>query len=51
MRIVTVGEVPTPWSCLPEDLRQVGVDPARLDRITDRSVAENFNALTEGRTE
>ena len=48
MRIATVSEVPTPWSCLQE---QVGIDPARLDRITDRSMAENFNALTEGRIE
>jgi NitT/TauT family transport system substrate-binding protein len=48
MRIATVSEVPTPWLCLQEDLRQAGVDPARLDRITDRSMAENLNALTEG---
>jgi NitT/TauT family transport system substrate-binding protein len=51
MPIATVSEVPTPWSCLQEDLRQVGIDPARLDRITDHSMAENFNALTEGRIE
>jgi NitT/TauT family transport system substrate-binding protein len=47
MRIATVSEVATPWSCLQEDLRQVGIDPARLDRST----AENLNALTEGRIE
>ena len=29
----------------------MGIDPARLDRITDRSMPENFNALTEGRIE
>ena len=40
MRIATVSEVPTPWLCLQEDLRQVGIDPARLDRITARSMAE-----------
>jgi hypothetical protein len=51
MRIATVSEVPTRWLCLQEDLRQAGVDPARLDRITDRSMAENLNALTEGRIE
>ena len=28
-----------------------GIDPARLDRITDRSMAENLNALSEGRLE
>ena len=49
MRIATVSEVPTPWLCLQEDLRQAGIDPARLDRIVDRSMAENLNALSEGR--
>jgi NitT/TauT family transport system substrate-binding protein len=51
MRIATVGEVPTPWLCLQEDLRQAGIDPAHLDRIADRSMAENLNALSEGRIE
>ena len=49
MRLATVSEVPTPWLCLQEDLRQSGIDPARLDRIADRSMAENLNALSEGR--
>lgn len=51
MRLATVSEVPTPWSCLEEDLRQAGIDPARLDRIADRSMTENLNALSEGRIE
>src|SRR5215472_15944339 len=51
MRIATVSEVPTPWLCLQEDLRQVGIDPARLDRVGDRSMAENLNALSERRIE
>jgi len=51
MRLATVSEVPTPWLCLQEDLRQVGIDPARLDRIGDRSMAENLSALSEGRIE
>jgi NitT/TauT family transport system substrate-binding protein len=51
MRIATVSEVPTPWLCLQEDLRQAGIDPARLDRVADRSMAENLNALGEGRIE
>ena len=51
MRIATVSEVPTPWLCLPEDLRQAGIDPTRLHRIADRSMAENFNASSEGRIE
>src|ERR1700730_3781828 len=48
MRIATVSEVATPWLCLQEDLRQAGIDPARLDRFADRRMAENLNALSEG---
>ena len=48
MRIATVGEVPTPWLCLQEDLRQAGIDPAQLDRVADRGMAENLLALLEG---
>ena len=33
------------------DLRQAGIDPARLHRIADRSMAENLNAVSEGRIE
>ena len=28
MRFASVSEVPTPWLCLQEDLRQAGVDPS-----------------------
>ena len=48
MRLATVSEVPTPWLCLQEDLRQAGIDPARLDRIADRSMAENLSGLRDG---
>ena len=51
MRLATGCEVPTPWLCLQADLWQAGIDPARLDRIADRSMAENLNALSEGRLE
>jgi NitT/TauT family transport system substrate-binding protein len=51
MRIATVSEVPTPWLCLQEDLQQAGIDPAGLDRVADHSMAENLNALSEGRIE
>jgi len=50
MRLATISEMPTPWLCLQEDLRQAGIDPARLDRIADRSMVENLNALS-GRIE
>ncbi len=49
MRFASVSEVPTPWLCLQEDLRQAGIDPVRLDRVADRNMAENLAALREGR--
>jgi NitT/TauT family transport system substrate-binding protein len=48
MRIATVSEVPTPWLCLQHDLRQAGVDPDKIDRTTDRSMAQNLEALRQG---
>jgi NitT/TauT family transport system substrate-binding protein len=47
-RVATVSEVPTPWLCLQEDMRRAGLDPARLDRVTDRSMADNAAALRRG---
>jgi NitT/TauT family transport system substrate-binding protein len=48
VRIATVGEVPTPWMCLQEDLRRAGIAPGRLDRIGDRCMADNIAALRAG---
>jgi len=48
LRLATVSEVPTPWMCLQEDLRRAGLDPARLDRVDDRSMAQNCDALRRG---
>lgn len=48
LRVATVGEVPTPWMCLQEDLRRAGVAPGRVDRIGDRGMAENIAALRGG---
>jgi len=47
-RIATVSEVPTPWLCLEGDLRDAGIDPARLDRLIGRSMPENVAGLTSG---
>ena len=47
-RVATVSEVPTPWLCLQEDMRRAGLDPAKLDRVTDRSMASNSAALRRG---
>jgi NitT/TauT family transport system substrate-binding protein len=45
LRLATVSEVPTPWLCLQQDLRQAGIDPDRLDRVVDRTMAQNLEAL------
>jgi NitT/TauT family transport system substrate-binding protein len=47
-RVATVSEVPTPWLCLQEDMRRAGIDPAKLDRVTDQSMASNAGALRRG---
>lgn len=48
MRIGTVCEVPTPWLCLGQDLRDLGVDPATLPRVADHTMAQNIDALRRG---
>jgi NitT/TauT family transport system substrate-binding protein len=45
LKLATVCEVPTPWMCLQHDLRQHGIDPDRLDRVSDRPMHANFAAL------
>ncbi len=47
--IATVSEVPTPWLCLQEDIRRVGLDPDGIDRISNRGMAENLQALRDGK--
>src|SRR5580692_11320300 len=51
LRVATVGEVPTPWMCLQEDLRRAGIAPARLDRVAGRTMAENIAALRVGQVD
>jgi NitT/TauT family transport system substrate-binding protein len=48
LRFATVSEVPTPWLCLQQDLRDAGVDPDRLERVTGRTMADNLEALRKG---
>ena len=48
VRFGSVAEVPTPWLCLQHDLRQAGVDPMMLNRISDTSMADNAAALRAG---
>lgn len=48
LRFASTAEVPTPWLCLEQDLRDAGIDPARLDRIIGRTMPENVAALADG---
>jgi NitT/TauT family transport system substrate-binding protein len=48
LKLASVAEVPTPWLCLQHDLREQGVDPARIDRVADRTMADNLAALGRG---
>jgi NitT/TauT family transport system substrate-binding protein len=49
LRFAVVSEVPTPWMCLQHDLREAGIDPAMIPRISDRTMADNYAALRGGR--
>jgi NitT/TauT family transport system substrate-binding protein len=49
VRFASVSEVPTPWICLADDLRRVGLDLDRLDRISGPTMVENAAALRAGR--
>jgi NitT/TauT family transport system substrate-binding protein len=51
LKLSSVSEVPTPWLCLQEDLRDCGLDPAQIDRVADRSMADNLLALAGTRTD
>ena len=51
LRVGTVSEVPTPWLCLQDDIRRAGMDPDNIDRIGDRTMAENEAALRAGTVE
>jgi NitT/TauT family transport system substrate-binding protein len=48
LRLGSVSEVPTPWMCLQEDLRRIGLEPGTLQRRTGGTMAENVTALLRG---
>ena len=48
LRFASVSEVPTPWLCLQQDLRDAGVDPSKLTRVAERSMQDNLDALILG---
>jgi NitT/TauT family transport system substrate-binding protein len=45
LRFAAVSEVPTPWMCLQQDLREAGIDPATVTRVSDSTMPENYTAL------
>jgi NitT/TauT family transport system substrate-binding protein len=48
LRFAAVSEVPTPWMCLQQDLRDRDVDPDALVRAPARAMADNYAALRSG---
>lgn len=48
MRFASTSEVPTPWLCLEQDIREAGMDPALLPRITGNGMADSVAALHDG---
>ncbi|MDR3531715.1 MAG: ABC transporter substrate-binding protein [Rhodopila sp.] len=49
VRLGSVSEVPTPWLCLQDDIRRDGADPGTVTRLTEGTMAENAQALRDGR--
>ena len=49
LRLGTVSEVPTPWWTLQDDIRRAGLDPARVERVSDQGMAANLAAVRAGR--
>ncbi len=45
LRFAAVSEVPTPWMCLQQDLRDAGIAPATVTRVHDQTMTENYAAL------
>lgn len=48
LRFAAVSEVPTPWMCLQHDLRERNIDPSRIERASERPMADNLAALRAG---
>ena len=48
IRFANFIEAPTPWNCLQEDLRRLGIDPASLNRVGDQSITDNISAFKSG---
>ena len=44
----SVSEVPTPWMCLQQDLRDNGMNPDELSRRSDQAMTRNYVLLKAG---
>lgn len=47
-RLGVVSEVPTPWLCLRQDLRDAGIEATQIEVVTGLSMGENESALARG---
>lgn len=47
LRLGVVSEVPTPWLCLEQDLRDLQIDPAGIAKTLDKTMADNALGLTQ----
>ena len=47
-RLAVVSEVPTPWLCLQEDIRDAGLNPSDIDIVSDKTMAQNLEAVLDG---
>ena len=48
MTLGSVSEVPTPWLCLEQDLRDLGIDPGAIKRVAGNTMPDNLEALARG---
>src|SRR5262249_46305135 len=48
LRLGSVSEVPTPWLCLQQDLRDLGLDPGSVARTDNRDMGANLAGLGHG---
>lgn len=48
LRLASVSEVVTPWLCLQQDLRDLGIDPNSIQRRANAPMEDNLHALASG---
>ena len=45
LKVATYRKCRPPWLCLQHDLRERGVDPGRINRVTDRTMGDNLKGV------